>query len=125
MSPAPSWAGAITVRPIRSAAQTRAAPRRIETGTTRTCRRPTRARAACGATSPTNPIVPAQATALELSTTLTTRNPSRPGASRRPSNRGVSSSSETRSSSVRRATATPMPTASASATGTTSGMVRP
>jgi hypothetical protein len=42
--PAPSWAGAITVRPRRSAARTRQAASRTATGTTLTCCRPTRAR---------------------------------------------------------------------------------
>jgi hypothetical protein len=61
-----------------------------------------RGRAACGATSPMKPMVPAEATAVALSSTPSTRNPSPARGSRSPRSRGLYSSRETRSSSVRR-----------------------
>ena len=45
----------MTVRPRVSARLTSSAPSRAATGSTRACRPPTSARAACGATSPTKP----------------------------------------------------------------------
>src|SRR5690606_5352144 len=51
--PAGICPGAMTTRPSVSATETRSAPSSLATGTTRACRAPTTARAACGATGPT------------------------------------------------------------------------